>query len=85
MNIVAVAIVSAIVHGHPFNKSRLLIGSKCILLCLKNSTRSPRYMLLLANHIPPAYTLFNKKLRSGPSTESFLAFGDFSFSTFKKI
>ena len=28
------------------------------------------------------YTLFYKKLRSGPSTESFLAFGDLEYSKF---
>ena len=40
MNFVAVAIVSAIVLGHPFNKkSRLLIGINCILLCLNNSSQ----------------------------------------------
>ena len=39
MNFVAVAIVSAIVLGHPFNKSRLLIGLNCILLCLNNSSQ----------------------------------------------
>ena len=40
MNFVAVAIVSAIVLGHPFNKkSCLLIGLNCILLCLNNSSQ----------------------------------------------
>ena len=28
------------------------------------------------------YTFFYKKLRSGPSTESFLAFGDLEYSEF---
>ena len=37
MNFVAVAIVSAIVFGQPVQqKSRLLIGLNCILLCLNN-------------------------------------------------
>ena len=35
----AIAIVSTIVLGHPFNKSRLLIGSNRILLCLNNSSQ----------------------------------------------
>ena len=40
MNFVAVAIVSAIVIGPPFNKtSRLLIDLNCILLCLNNSNK----------------------------------------------
>ena len=39
MNFVVVAIVSAIVLGHPFNKSRPLIGINCILLCLNNSSQ----------------------------------------------
>ena len=39
MNFVAVAIVSVIVLGHPFNKSRVLIGFYCILLCLNNSSQ----------------------------------------------
>ena len=28
------------------------------------------------------HAIFNKKLRSGPSTESFLVFGDFEYSKF---
>ena len=39
MNFVAVAIVSAIVLGHPLNKSRLLIGLNRILLCLNDSSQ----------------------------------------------
>ena len=39
MNFVAVATVSAIVLGHPFNKSHLLIGLNYILLCLNNSSQ----------------------------------------------
>ena len=32
--------------------------------------------------IEKQYTLFYKRLRSGPSTESFLAFGDLKYSMF---
>ena len=40
MNFVAVAIVSAIVLGHPFKqKSHLFIGLNCILLCLNDSSQ----------------------------------------------
>ena len=37
MNFVAVAIVSVIFLGHPFNKSRFWIGLNRILLCLNDS------------------------------------------------
>ena len=40
MDFVAVAIVSAIVLGHPVQqKSRILIGLNYILLCLNNSSQ----------------------------------------------
>ena len=40
MDFVAVAIVSAIVLGYPVQqKSRILIGLNCILLCLNNSSQ----------------------------------------------
>ena len=40
MDFVAVAIVSAIVLGHPVQqKSRILIGLNCILLCLNKSSQ----------------------------------------------
>ena len=39
VNFVAVAIVSVIVLGHPFNKSRRLTGSNRILLCLNRSSQ----------------------------------------------
>ena len=40
MNFVAVAIVSAIVLGHPFNKRvETLKGVNCVLLCLNNSSK----------------------------------------------
>ena len=39
MNFVAVAIVSVIVLGHLFNKSRLLISLNRVLLCLNNSSQ----------------------------------------------
>ena len=43
MNFVVVAIVSAIVLGHPFNKkSRVLIGLNSILLCLNNSSQNAK-------------------------------------------
>ena len=48
MKFVAVAIVSAIVLGHPFNKSRLLIGLNCILLCLINSSQITKYNNVLS-------------------------------------
>ena len=43
MNFVAVAIVSAIVLGHLFNKS-LLIGLNCILLCSNSSNQISKYL-----------------------------------------
>ena len=44
MDFVAVAIVSAIVLGHPVKqKSRLLIGVNCILLCLNNSNQIAKW------------------------------------------
>ena len=40
MDFVAVAIVSAIVLGHPFNKRVVfLIGLNCILFCLNNNSQ----------------------------------------------
>ena len=40
MNFVAVAIVPAVVLGHPFNKRVVfLIGLNCILLCLNNNSQ----------------------------------------------
>ena len=40
MNLLAVAIVLAIVLGHPSKqKSRLLIGLNCILFCFNNSSQ----------------------------------------------
>ena len=40
MDFVAIAIVSAIVLGHPVQqKSCILIGLNCILLCLNNSSQ----------------------------------------------
>ena len=44
MNFVAVAVVSAIVFGHPFNKSHVLIGLNCILLCLNNSSQIAKFL-----------------------------------------
>ena len=43
MDFVAVAIVSAIVLGHPLQKSRVLIGLNCILLFLNNSSQIAKY------------------------------------------
>ena len=46
MNFVTVANVSAVVLGHPFVKSRLLIGLNCILFCLNNSSQIAKYPLI---------------------------------------
>ena len=46
MNFVAVAIVSATVFGHPFNKSHLLIGLNCILYYLNNISQITKQALI---------------------------------------
>ena len=57
MDFVAVAIVSAVVLGHPVQqKSRILIGINCILLCLNNSSQIAKKLYVaisvITNHPP---------------------------------
>ena len=57
MKLIVVAIVLAIVLGHPSNKSRLLIGSNRILFCFNNRSE-------ITKRFQAAYHNFFTKVRS---------------------
>ena len=66
MDFVPVAIASAIVLGHPVQqKSRILIGLNCILLCLNNSSQITKMLQFLET--PGRRTYLNYQRQKPPA------------------
>ena len=85
MNFVAIAIVSAIVLGHLFQKMSSFDWLNCILLCLNNSTQIAKLIEAFVHTSPPSIQcgLLNilwwrqVTLKSGMKTDMQSNFTDF--------